>query len=61
MIVDFKPYKTVVLDIEGTTTPITFVHEILFPYVAQNLEEFLSEHWSEPECIEKVEALRAQV
>lgn len=24
--------KVVLLDIEGTTTPITFVHDILFPY-----------------------------
>ncbi|KAJ3055172.1 Enolase-phosphatase E1 [Rhizophlyctis rosea] len=57
---DFKPYKTVVLDIEGTTTPITFVHDVLFPYVTQNLDQFLTEYWSDPECIEKVEALRVQ-
>ncbi|KAJ3041558.1 Enolase-phosphatase E1 [Rhizophlyctis rosea] len=57
---DFTPYKAVVLDIEGTTTPITFVHDVLFPYVSENLDQFLADHWTDAECIEKVEALREQ-
>lgn len=34
----------VLLDIEGTTTPISFVHQVLFPYAAQVLEAFLQQH-----------------
>ncbi|KAJ3157734.1 Enolase-phosphatase E1 [Geranomyces variabilis] len=54
------PYRVVVLDIEGTTTPITFVHDVLFPYVSANLASFLATHWTEPECIAKVAALKEQ-
>ncbi len=38
-----KPYKHVVFDIEGTTTPITFVKDVLFPYARKHLAEFLDE------------------
>ncbi|KAJ3292124.1 Enolase-phosphatase E1 [Borealophlyctis nickersoniae] len=55
-----RRYSVVVLDIEGTTTPISFVHDVLFPYVSDNLEEFLASHWEEEECRQKVEALREQ-
>jgi methylthioribulose 1-phosphate dehydratase/enolase-phosphatase E1 len=34
--------KTLLLDIEGTTSSISFVKDILFPYVRNNLEEYLS-------------------
>lgn len=33
--------NTVILDIEGTTTPIDFVHVTLFKYARDNLTEFL--------------------
>lgn len=36
--------SAVLLDIEGTTTPISFVHRILFPYAAAAVEEFLRLH-----------------
>ena len=38
----------IVLDIEGTTTPITFVHEVLFPFARRHLERYLCEHWESP-------------
>ena len=34
----------VLLDIEGTTTPITFVHDILFPYARARVRAYLEEH-----------------
>jgi len=34
-------YNSVVLDIEGTVTPVSFVHEILFPYVRNHLKPYL--------------------
>lgn len=35
----------VLLDIEGTTTPIAFVHEVLFPYARARVSEYLATHW----------------
>ena len=32
------------LDIEGTTCPVSFVSEVLFPYARQSLSSFLTEH-----------------
>ncbi|GAB5593762.1 enolase-phosphatase E1 [Umbelopsis nana] len=54
------PYNTVILDIEGTTTPITFVKDILFPYVTSGLAKFLSETWESPELEKHIELLRQQ-
>ena len=39
--------KTILLDIEGTTTPIDFVYQVLFPYARKHLHAYLSEHWDE--------------
>ena len=39
-----QPYRSIVLDIEGTTTPISFVFETLFPYARHHLAAFLSSH-----------------
>ena len=36
--------RGVVLDIEGTTTPISFVYDVLFPYARGNLRPFLETH-----------------
>jgi enolase-phosphatase E1 len=36
--------RGVVLDIEGTTTPISFVYDVLFPYARANLRQFLETH-----------------
>ena len=34
--------RAILLDIEGTTTPIAFVHEVLFPYARVHAREFLA-------------------
>ena len=33
----------IVLDIEGTTTPIAFVHDVLFPYARRHLRRYLEQ------------------
>ena len=38
-----KP-SVILLDIEGTTTPLSFVCETLFPYARMHLEQFLNGH-----------------
>jgi enolase-phosphatase E1 len=52
--------QAILLDIEGTTTPIDFVLRTLFPFARQRLQQFLSEHGSEPSIREDVAALRMQ-
>lgn len=37
--------KVVLVDIEGTTTSISFVHDVLFPYASANAEQYLLETW----------------
>ncbi|KAF9988414.1 hypothetical protein BGZ75_009452 [Mortierella antarctica] len=55
-----RPYDLVISDIEGTTTPIVFVKENLFPYVTSKLAEFLKRNWSSEEMKANIEALRVQ-
>ncbi|XP_065401126.1 enolase-phosphatase E1 isoform X1 [Macaca fascicularis] len=50
----------ILLDIEGTTTPIAFVKDILFPYIEENVKEYLQTHWEEEECQQDVSLLRKQ-
>lgn len=40
--------KAIVTDIEGTTSSISFVHEVLFPYASTHLEKFVRENAEEP-------------
>jgi len=51
--------KSVVTDIEGTTTPIAFVAETLFPYARQALPDFVRAHRDLPEVAEQLAATRA--
>ena len=37
--------RGILLDIEGTTSSISFVHDVMFPFVLTHLESFLSEHF----------------
>ncbi|KAA8500034.1 Enolase-phosphatase E1 [Porphyridium purpureum] len=53
-------YAAVALDIEGTTTPISFVHDKLFPYVRRELASFLRTHWDEEPLQACVDALRKE-
>lgn len=41
--------RAVLLDIEGTTTPMAFVFEVLFPYARRHLREHLERHAIAPE------------
>ena len=37
--------KAIVTDIEGTTTDIAFVHQVLFPYAAEHIADFIQHNW----------------
>lgn len=57
---DLSKIRAILLDIEGTTTPIDFVFKTLFPYAAENAGEFLQRHRAEGEMKVLVEELRSQ-
>jgi enolase-phosphatase E1 len=39
--------KAILLDIEGTTTPIDFVHKVLFPFSRERMPEFVQENFDQ--------------
>jgi enolase-phosphatase E1 len=41
--------KVALLDIDGTTAPITFVHDVLFPYARARLPAFVAAHPDDPD------------
>jgi enolase-phosphatase E1 len=43
------PVSTILLDIEGTTTPIDFVYKVLFPYARARMSGFLTRHADDEE------------
>ncbi|MBM4251288.1 MAG: acireductone synthase [Deltaproteobacteria bacterium] len=51
----------ILLDIEGTTTPVSFVHEVLFPYARQYLTEFLATNQGHPEVAEALDVVRREI
>ena len=50
--------KAVLLDIEGTTTSISFVKDTLFPYVRAVLRDHLNEQWGSDELRLDIDSLR---
>jgi enolase-phosphatase E1 len=42
------PPVAVLMDIEGTTTPISFVHEVLFPYARDRMADWCAAHADAP-------------
>lgn len=52
--------RGVLLDIEGTTTAIAFVYEVLFPYAAARLKATCAGRAGEPEVAEAIARLREE-
>jgi enolase-phosphatase E1 len=55
-VIDF-PGRGLLLDVEGTTTSIAFVHDTLFPYARRSLRTFLAEHAADPEVVAASEVI----
>lgn len=55
---DSRRTQGILLDIEGTTTPINFVYKTLFPYASTHVEEFLTAHIQGNEIHSLVDKLR---
>jgi enolase-phosphatase E1 len=57
---DSRGVRAFLLDIEGTTTPIAFVYEVLFPYARRGLPGFLRAHAGDPEVRDALRHLREE-
>lgn len=53
--------RAIVTDIEGTTSDIRFVHQVLFPYARQHLADYVRRHADDGEVAEALAALRAEI
>lgn len=51
--------RAVVTDIEGTTTPLAFVHEVLFPYARARLARFVKENGTDGQVASALADARA--
>jgi len=58
--IDESQIRVILLDIEGTTTPVEFVYQTLFPYAGRKLESFLREHSQDAEIHSLIQDLHAQ-
>jgi len=52
--------RSILLDIEGTTTPITFVHEVMFSYARTHVRAFLSEHLASRNTVTDIAAIKKE-
>jgi enolase-phosphatase E1 len=49
--------SAILCDIEGTTTSLSFVHDVLFPISFEEMGKFVQNNWKSPE----IQALRSQI
>ncbi|HYQ23441.1 acireductone synthase [Stenotrophomonas sp.] len=53
--------RVILTDIEGTTSSISFVKNVLFPYARQALPAFVAEHSQQPEVRRWLDAVAAEI
>ena len=51
----------ILTDIEGTTSDIRFVKEVLFPYAAQRLPDYIRRHEAAPEVDQELRIAAAEL
>lgn len=52
--------RAVVTDIEGTTSSLSFVHDVLFPYARTHLPDFVRRHATQPAVASLLDDVRAE-
>lgn len=52
--------KAILTDIEGTTSAVSFVFDVLFPYARAHLPDYVRAHAGEPAVAEQLDAVRAE-
>lgn len=50
--------KAILTDIEGTTSAVSFVFDVLFPFAAKHLPDFVRDHAEDPEVAVQLGAVR---
>ncbi|PYB90309.1 acireductone synthase [Pseudomonas koreensis] len=50
--------KAILTDIEGTTSAVSFVFDVLFPYAAKHLPDFVRQNASRADVAEQLDAVR---
>ena len=60
--IDLNParIRAILLDIEGTITPIAFVHDVLFPYARSHVGNYLTSHFGDAETQADITRLRQE-
>ena len=53
--------KAIVTDIEGTTSSIDFVHQVLFPYARKHLADFVRENEAAQDVQEQLAAVEREL
>lgn len=53
--------KAILTDIEGTTTSLSFVKDVLFPYADQHMHDFVVAHRTDPAVARLVDDVRMEV
>ena len=59
-LIEESAIRVILLDIEGTTTPVDFVYRTLFGYARANLSAFLHRSSNAPEVCAWIDGLKAQ-
>ena len=54
------PVKAILTDIEGTTSAVSFVFDVLFPYAREHLPDFVRNHAAEPPVQTQIDAVREE-
>jgi enolase-phosphatase E1 len=58
--IELSQIGAVLLDIEGTTTPLDFVHKTLFGYARSRVAGFLERQWNDPDVRGDIARLSAE-
>ncbi|HEY8459527.1 MAG TPA: acireductone synthase [Blastocatellia bacterium] len=59
-ILNERSASLILLDIEGTTTPMDFVYKTLFPFARARVKDYLIRNWDAPEVRADIAQLRAE-
>src|ERR1043165_2468597 len=58
MPVSLAGIRGILLDIEGTTTPISFVHDVLFSYAREHVHDYLTKNFDDEDLQADIRLLR---
>jgi len=58
--IEIDEVRGILLDIEGTTTPISFVHDVLFSYARTHAQDYLAKHFDDEAVQADIRLLRQE-